>query len=90
MDSDRKGKPMGKHFEYEWWTVVIRQTVGTNTFEFKSRSKEHAIKQIQRYVDKSHSSENLNQTCLWDRIAEVEEVYWDTLKLDRVGYQRTS
>lgn len=76
-------------FNYEWWTVVIKQSVGISTFEFKAKSKENAIKQIQRYVVESHSSANMSNP-VWMRIPPIQEVYWDTLKLDRVGYQRMS
>lgn len=76
-------------FNYEWWTVVIKQSVGTSTFEFKAKSKESAIKQIQKYVVESRSSKNISRP-VWQRTPMVEEVYWETLQLDRVGYQRLS
>ena len=77
---------MGK-FQYEWWTVSIKDQTGTNVWEFKAKSKDHAVRQI-KWMDKfTNSLENLNQDC-WHRRPRIIEVYWDTLTLDRKGYQR--
>lgn len=76
-------------FQYEWWTVDIRLGVGRITAEFKARDKEHVIKQIEREVKKTNSPENLAKPW-YDRTwrQPIKEVYWETLKLDRVGYER--
>lgn len=74
-------------FNYEWWNVKIRFINGTYTYEVKAKSKEHAIRQIQRDFDFSNSEKNLSKPC-WERKAQMVEVFWDTMALDRVGYQR--
>lgn len=74
-------------FQYEWWTVSIKDQTGTNVWEFKAKSKDHAVKQIQWMVKYSNSEANLNQDC-WHRRPRIVEVYWETLALDRKGYQR--
>lgn len=76
-------------FRYEWWTVVIKQSVGTSTFEVKAKNRDNAIKQIQSYQIESYSAKNMSKP-VWERTPTVQEIYWDTLKLDRVGYQRIS
>ena len=74
-------------FQYEWWTVDVLLGVGRMTAEFKARDKKHVIKQIKREVEKSNSPENLAKP--WYEMEQpIKEVYWETLKLDRVGYQR--
>ena len=80
---------MNGSFQYEWWTVDILLGVGQVTAEFKARSKEHVIKQIKREVEKTNSPENLAKPW-YDRTwrQPIKEVYWETLTLDRVGYQR--
>lgn len=60
-------------FEYEWYTVQIRFRVGVITCEYKAKSKENAIRQIKKEVQKDDL---------------IVEVLWETLKLDRKGYQR--
>lgn len=74
-------------FRFEWWTVEIRDQLGTCTWEFKGKSKEHVIKQINKEVSDTKSDKN-KQREIWCRKPEILEVYWDTLKLDRVGHQR--
>lgn len=76
-----KEKEMGK-FEYEWWHVDIKVATGKYTYEFKAKSKDGAVKQIKKY-EKEHN----------DEVRRVRpdfktEVFWDTLHLDRKGYQR--
>ncbi len=78
-----------KAFNYEWWTVSIRFTTGTVTCEFKGKNKENVIRQIKRSFKASNSPENLNAHW-WEYQNQMIEVYWDTLKLDRIGYQRLS
>ena len=63
---------MASSFNYEWWTVRIKERTGILTWEFKGKSKDHIIKQIQKEMKKG----------------DILEVYWDTLTLDRIGYQR--
>lgn len=74
-------------FNYEWWTVEIKYACGTMTTEFKGKSKDHVIKQIERFVKKSNSEKEQSKP-IWFRPNLVIEVHWDTLKLDRIGYQR--
>ena len=62
---------MASSFNYEWWTVRIKERTGILTWEFKGKNKDHIIKQIQKEMKKG----------------DILEVYWDTLTLDRIGYQ---
>ena len=66
-------------FNYEWWTVEITDQVGTLTWEFKGKSKDSVIKQINKEIEES------KYDC---RRPEILNVNWDSLKLDRIGYQR--
>lgn len=77
-----------KNFEYEWWTVEVQESSGLITWEIKAKSKENAIKQINQrvsYQNKCAADESLPW---WERGSMVYQVIWDTLKQDRVGYQR--
>ena len=74
-------------FQYEWWTVDIRSETGRLTWEFKGKNKDSVIKQIEREIKRRDSEKNLAKDC-WHREARILEVYWDTLTLDRTGYQR--
>ena len=76
-------------FNYEWWTVSIKDQSGTNTWEFKGKSKEHIVRRIEKEIADTNSEKNLAKDC-WHRKPAIIEVYWDTLKLDRIGYQRLS
>lgn len=85
--AERKEKSMGKSFNYEWWTVEVKEPAGKIRMEFKGKSKESVVRQIKKYVKYTNSDENLFKD-VWHRQARILEVYWDTLTLDRVGYQR--
>ena len=72
---------MGK-FQYEWYTVDMIQATGRVGVEVKAKSRAGAIKQIEKMA-KEHD----------DFVRAVRpdfstEVLWDTLTLDRKGYQR--
>lgn len=69
-------------FQYEWWMVDIRYGTGVVGCIFKGKNKESVIKQIEREVKRTN---NLSSDPWGDRIIEV---YWDTMKLDRKGYNR--
>lgn len=69
-------------FHYEWWTVKVKESIGTTTWELKAKNKENIIRQIKKEVERMNNSKI---PC-----PKVIEVYWDTLQLDRVGYQRLS
>lgn len=74
-------------FNYEWWTVRILDTSGWNTWEFKGKSKENVVRQINKEVAYTNSKENANRP-FWERKARIIKVDWDSLTLDRIGYQR--
>lgn len=74
-------------FEYEWWTVSIRFPAGVCVCEYKGKSKESVIRQINREIKQSNSKENL-ELPIWKQKQQILQVYWETLKLDRKGYQR--
>lgn len=61
------------NFQYEWWTVDIRYRVGICSTEFKGKNRDSVIRQIK----KEEASDDL-----------IIEVLWDTLQMDRKGYQR--
>ena len=77
------------NFHYEWWTVKIKSEAGTYMWEFKAKSKEHAMKQIKKEVEITNSEKNQSKD-FWHRKARIINVYWETLSLDRIGYQRLS
>lgn len=72
-------------FNYEWWSVKIRFTNGTFTYEVKAKSKEHAIRQIKKDYKFSNSEENLSKPW-WERREQMVEVLWDTMTFERYGY----
>ncbi len=74
-------------YNYEWWTVQITDTAGTVTWEFKGKNKNNVIRQIKKLVKETNSKENAQKPALF-RKAPITAVHWETLKLDRVGYQR--
>lgn len=74
-------------FKYEWWTVKIQDEAGISTCEFKGRSKENVIKQIQKEVQDSNSETNFMRD-VWHRKPKIIKVFWETLTLERIGYQR--
>ena len=74
-------------FQYQWWTVDILFDCGKLKAEYKGKSRDHVIKQIKKEIAFTNSEKNLSADC-WHRQNRIIEVYWDTLTLDRVGYQR--
>ena len=78
---------MSGSFQYEWWTVKMSvQGHGLMTAEYKAKSREHAVKQIKKDVEFTNSEKNLTAD-VWHRQNRITDVLWDTLTLDRVGYQ---
>lgn len=69
-------------YQYEWYTVDVQEATGRITWEIKARSRENAIKAINRQVKKYNRT---IQNCRPDYTATV---YWETMKLDRVGHNR--
>lgn len=78
---------MAKAFQYGWYTIDIVETSGRITYEFKAKSKDNAIKQIKAMVEKRGKLDNKSLPW-WEREPGILEVCWDTLTLDREGYQR--
>lgn len=73
-------------FEYEWWTVDLQLGIGRITTQFKGRDKDHVIRQINNYVKRTNSPENLADP--WHKKGNpVKSVYWETLMFDRKGFQ---
>ena len=69
-------------FQYEWWTVKAKEATGLATWEVKAKNRSGAEKQIVKMA-KEHD----------DFVQKVRpdfntEVFWDTMNLDRKGYQR--
>lgn len=75
---------------YEWWTVDVIETSGKVTWEIKCKSEEHAKKQIIARMKKQNKRAEDESLPGYLRCGKVLEVCWDTLTLDRVGYQRLS
>jgi len=71
------------NFHYEWWAVSIKATTGVDTWEFKGKTKENIIRQIKKEVKAINSGKR-------GFVPQIVEVYWDTLTLDRIGFQRLS
>lgn len=78
---------MGRAFNYEWYTVDIVFANGRCSTEFKARSRESVIRQINRYVSDCNSDEKQSLD-IWHRPQRVVSVDWDSLRLDRIGHQR--
>lgn len=76
-------------FHYEWWTVDIRDACGRMTWEFQGKDRDHIIRQIEKEVKFTNSEKNALMD-FWHQKPKILEVYWDTLKLDRIGYRRMS
>ena len=74
-------------YHYEWWDVVITDESGTMTWEFKAKDKEHVIARIKEAIRDTNSDVNQARD-FWHRRPRILNVQWDTLTLDRVGYQR--
>lgn len=72
---------MGR-FQFEWWTVDAQEATGRITWEIKARNKDGAIKQIEKMA-KAHDDFVRKSRSDFHTI-----VFWDTLTLDRKGYQR--
>lgn len=77
------------NFHYEWWTVRILDTTGWCTWEFKGKNRENVVRQINAEVSDTNSKENTTRP-FWKRKPKIIKVDWDSLTLDRVGYQRLS
>ncbi len=75
-------------FQYEWWTVQMTvEGHGVMTAEYKGKSRDHVIKQIEKDVAFTNSDKNL--TAGWQtRQSRIFDVFWNTLTLERTGYQR--
>lgn len=73
---------MGQLFEYEWWTVDVREATGRITYEVKAKNRKNAEKQVIQMA--SRHDEFIQKV----RPDFKTEIYWETMKLDRTGYQR--
>ena len=74
-------------FQYEWWSVRLLHPTGWMTWEFKAKDRDHVVQNILREVKDSNSAKNA-QRPFWERKARILSVDWDSLTLDRKGYQR--
>ena len=69
-------------FQFEWWDVEIKEATGQITLEVKARNKDGAIKQIKKIAEKHDKDVQAVRPDFHT------EILWDTLTLDRKGYQR--
>ena len=76
------------NYHYEWWTVDVVETSGRYTWEIKGKTKDSVIRQIKAQVKKQNRKADDETLHVLFRPGKVLEVLWDTLELDRVGYQR--
>ena len=76
------------NYHYEWWTVDVVETSGRCTWEIKGKTKENVIRQITTQVRRQNRKADDETLHVLFRPGKVLEVLWDTLELDRVGYQR--
>lgn len=67
---------------YQWWTVKVKEATGETSWEVKAKSRENAIKQINKQANEH------NESIQRVRPEFETEVFWETLTLDREGYQR--
>lgn len=79
---------MGK-FQYEWWTIEVKLSTGKITLGIKAKNRDNAIKQINKEIKDGEKAKE-NNLNIFDKKwkPQILEVYWETLKLDRTGYQR--
>lgn len=69
-------------FQYEWWDVEAQEATGKVTWEVKAKSRDGAIKQIEKMAQE-HDEEVQRVRPTFKTV-----VFWDTLTLDHTGYQR--
>ena len=74
-------------FQFEWWTVKIKYSTGIYTVEYKGKNKESVLRQIEKDRKQSNSEENLQKPWL-ERMDQILDVDYDSLTLNRKGYQR--
>ena len=74
-------------FNYEWYIVDIVYENGKYPTEFKAKTRETVVRQIDKYVKDSNSEEKQSLD-IWHRPQKVLSVDWNTLRLDRTGHQR--
>lgn len=77
------------NFRYEWWTVRVHEPTGWCTWELKGKSRDHVIRQITKCVKEGNSDKNKLRP-FYERQPTILEVDWESLTLDRIGYQRLS
>lgn len=68
-------------FQFEWWTVEVNAPAGRETWEVKAKNKDNAVKQIKKWAKEENEF-------FFPRCGKTVEVLWDTMTLDRKGYQR--
>lgn len=69
-------------FQYDWYTVRVREATGVITWEVKAKNRENAIKQVKKMA-KEHDAFVRKHRPDFETI-----IFWDTFKLARKGYQR--
>lgn len=69
-------------FEYEWWTVEVKEATGPIIWEIKAKNKDNAIKQINQMKKEEDD--------FVQRVRPDFEtiIFWETLTLDHTGYKR--
>jgi hypothetical protein len=69
-------------FQYEWYTVRVREATGVITWEVKAKNRENAIKAILKQA-REHDEFVRPHRPDFETV-----IYWNTFKLDRTGHQR--
>ncbi len=69
-------------FQYEWWVVKAREATGIIDWQVKAKSKDGAIRQLkQMAID--HDEEIQRVRSDFNTV-----IFWETLTLEKKGYQR--
>lgn len=75
---------------YTWYTIDVIEQTGLVRWEVKALNEDHAIRQIKDRVREQNLRAENTYLPVLIRGGRVLEVLWDTLQVDRIGYQRLS
>lgn len=73
-------------FQYEWWLVDVIINGTRMALEVKARNKENAIKQIEKMANPEKAKDFFEE--ITAKQLTEGKIFWETLRLDRKGYQR--
>ena len=73
-------------FQYEWWLVDVIINGTKMALEVKAKNKENAIKQIEKMAN-LEKAKTFEEMITATQLTEGK-IFWETLRLDRKGYQK--